>query len=333
METILVTGGAGYVGSHTCKALADAGYLPVTVDNFVSGHDWAVRWGPVERGDIRDTSFLLRTMRKHEVSAVIHFAALSLVGQSFTDPGHYYDVNVGGTLSLLSAMQAADIRTLVFSSSCAVYGIPERLPIAETAIRNPINPYGRSKAATEALLGDFAQAHRFNIAAMRYFNAAGADLEGGIGEAHTPETHLIPLVIQTALGQRGAIDIFGTDYDTPDGTCLRDYIHVNDLARAHLAALSFLQAEEGFHAFNLGNGRAHSVREVISTVEGLTGKPISSRLMPRRPGDPATLFADSAKARATLNWQPVQSDLEAILESAIFWHQEFLPRLTQRKAS
>lgn len=333
MENILVTGGAGYVGSHTCKALSEAGYNPVTVDNFVSGHDWAVRWGPVERGDIRDADFLVRTIRKHDVSAVVHFAALSLVGQSFTDPGHYYDVNVGGTLSLLSAMQATGLRTIVFSSSCAVYGIPDTLPIGETADKKPINPYGRTKAATEALLADFVKAHQFNVAALRYFNAAGADLEGGIGEAHDPETHLIPLVIETALGHRSSIDIFGTDYKTGDGTCLRDYIHVKDLAQAHLAALPYLHAHGGFHEFNLGNGRAHSVKEVISTVEKLTGKPVTSRSMPRRLGDPETLFADSTKARAKLGWSPIHSDLDAIVESAIFWHQEFLPRLSKRKAS
>jgi UDP-arabinose 4-epimerase len=333
MKNILVTGGAGYVGSHTCKALAEAGYRPVTVDNLTTGHDWAVRWGPLEKVDIRQSDRLIEIIRDHHISAVVHFAALSLVGQSFTDPGHYYDVNLGGTLSLLTAMQATDVRQIVFSSSCAVYGIPESLPIKESESLKPINPYGRTKAATEALLGDFAMAHGFRVAALRYFNAAGASPEDGIGEAHDPETHLIPLVIETALGNRPAIDVYGDDYATADGTCLRDYIHVNDLAQAHVAALRYLENQDGFHAFNLGNGKAYSVLEVISAVERQLGRPVTKRVTARRQGDPASLYADAGKASRALGWQPAQSALDQIVASAARWHEGNRNRTGRRKAS
>ena len=333
MKNILVTGGAGYVGSHTCKALADAGYCPITVDNLTTGHDWAVRWGPLEKIDIRQSERLVDVICRHRVSAVIHFAALSLVGQSFVDPGHYYDVNVGGTLSLLTAMQATDVRKIVFSSSCAVYGIPENLPISEAESQKPINPYGRTKAATESMLTDFAAAHDFRVAALRYFNAAGANPESEIGEAHDPETHLIPLVIETALGNRPAIDVYGDDYDTEDGTCLRDYIHVNDLARAHVAALDYLDGQGGFHAFNLGNGKAYSVLDVISAVENRVSRPVPKRVIARRQGDPAALYADAGKARQALNWETRESDLATIVDSAVRWHQDTRQQVKQRKAS
>ena len=269
-RSVLVTGGAGYIGSHACKALARAGYLPIVYDNLSYGHEWAVKWGPFQRGDILDRTRLDEVLAKYRPDAVMHFAAFAYVGESVTDPGKYYRNNVAGSLALLEAMRDFGIPRIVFSSSCATYGLPDRFPISEDAPQRPINPYGASKLMVERMLADFESAHGLVWTALRYFNAAGADADCEIGEEHDPETHLIPLVLDAASGRRPHVTIFGTDYDTPDGTCIRDYIHVTDLAEAHVLAL---QASEGgtSAAYNLGNGRGFSVREVINSVERVTG--------------------------------------------------------------
>jgi UDP-arabinose 4-epimerase len=321
MRSVLVTGGAGYVGSHACKALAEAGFQPVVLDNLSTGHRWAVKWGPLEIGDINDQALVTDLLKRYRVEAVMHFAAYSQVGQSVRDPGLYYANNVGGSLALLQAMRSADVNRIVFSSTCATYGMPERLPIREDAAQNPINPYGRSKLAVEYMLGDFAAAYGLRAAALRYFNAAGAAADAGIGEAHEPETHLIPLVIATALGQRGPVEIFGEDYPTLDGTCQRDYIHVADLASAHLKALDLLNGEPALHAFNLGTGQGYSVREIIAAVEKVAGNKVPQKIAPRRAGDPPALYADPSKALAQLGWKATQSSIAEIVESAWRWHR------------
>lgn len=322
---VLVTGGAGYIGSHTCKALHAAGFQPVVYDNFEKGHDWAIRWGPSVAGDLADPDLLVQTLRGHGIRAVIHFAAHAYVGESMTDPGKYFRNNVANSIALLEAMREAEADTLVFSSSCATYGIPDSVPIDEETPQLPVNPYGDSKRFVERMLAWQEQAHGLKWAALRYFNAAGADADGEIGEEHDPETHLIPLVIQAALGQRGAIRVFGTDYPTPDGTCLRDYIHVDDLARAHVAALNHLLQGGESAAFNLGTGQGHSVREVIGAVERVSGRTVPVELAPRRPGDPPTLVADARKARRVLGWKPQFDTLEAIVRTAWDWHSKQRP--------
>jgi UDP-arabinose 4-epimerase len=319
---VLVTGGAGYVGSHTCKALSRAGFLPVTLDNLASGHRWAVKWGPLEIGDVRDTGLVEALMLRHRVKAVLHFAALSLVGRSAELPFEYYDVNVGGALSLALAMRNCGIRRLVFSTTCAVYGMPDRLPIAEDAPTLPVNVYGRTKLASENLFSDMARANVIDVALLRYFNAAGADSEGEIGEAHDPESHLIPLAIRAALDPAETLKVFGTDYPTPDGTCLRDYIHVEDLAAAHLKALDFLDQAPGCHAFNLGTGVPVSVREVLASVERLSGRPVKIVESPRRVGDPERLFASPEKARRELGWSVASTGIDTMVGSALNWHRK-----------
>lgn len=320
MRHVLVTGGAGYVGSHACRMLAKSGYVPVTLDNLSTGHRWAVRWGPLEVGDIADHKLVTSVLARYRPVAVLHFAALSLVGESGSQPGRYYDNNVSGTLSLLQAMRAAGVDRFIFSSTCATYGQPESCPILETAPQSPINTYGRSKLMVETILRDFVAAHAFKVTALRYFNAAGAAAADGIGEAHQCETHLIPLVMEAALGKRGPVQVFGTDYPTPDGTCQRDYIHVNDLADAHVRALETSADQEGFRAFNLGTGQPYSVREVLAAVAEVAGRPVPHQIGARRPGDPAALFADPALARDALGWRPVESDLATIIGSAWSWH-------------
>jgi len=317
---VLVTGGAGYIGSHACKALAAADLTPVVYDNLVYGHDWAVKWGPLERGDINDRARLDEVIRIHRPQAVLHFAAYAYVGESVTDPGKYYRNNVAGTLTLLEAMRDHAIPHIVFSSTCATYGIPEALPITETTPQRPINPYGQSKLMVEQILSDFARAHGIGWTALRYFNAAGADPDVEIGESHDPETHLIPLVFDAAFGLREAITIHGTDYDTADGTCIRDYVHVSDLADAHVKALSALQSGAASGAFNLGTDRGHSVRAVIRAVEQATGRPVPVIEGPRREGDPATLVADASRARSLLDWTPRFVELAEIVETANRWH-------------
>jgi UDP-arabinose 4-epimerase len=318
---VLVTGGAGYIGSHACKALAQAGHEPITLDNLVYGHPWAVRWGPLEHADLADSERLDQIFDKHRPEAVMHFAAYAYVGESVSDPHKYYRNNVAGSLSLLSACQRHGVHQLVFSSTCATYGVPTHVPIGEDHPQNPINPYGASKQMVERMLADFGVAHGLRSVALRYFNAAGADPQAEIGEAHDPETHLIPLVLDAACGRRPNIQIYGTDYPTPDGTCIRDYIHVTDLADAHVRALDHLAAAQpGLQAFNLGNGRGFSVREIIATAERVTGKPIPIIESPRRPGDPAELVGDASRAREVLGWNPRHADIDTIIDTAWRWH-------------
>ena len=315
---VLVTGGAGYIGSHACKALARAGHTPIAYDSLRTGHRWAVRWGPFEHGDIGDAARLGEVMQAHRPDAVMHFAALAYVGESVERPDLYYRVNVGGSLTLLAAMRDAGVGRMVFSSTCATYGEPETTPIAETAAQSPVNPYGRSKLMVEQILRDQSAAYGLNVTALRYFNAAGADPDGETGEEHDPETHLLPLVLQTAAGLRSHIDIYGQDWPTPDGSCVRDYIHVADLASAHVAALERGTAN-GFAAYNLGTGAGASVVEAIAAARRVTGKPIPTRSAPRRPGDPPVLVADAALAREALGWTPALPGLEAMIETAWRW--------------
>lgn len=313
---ILVTGGAGFIGSHTCKALARAGFLPVAFDNLSTGHRDAVRYGPFVPGDVRDATAVERALRLHDAEAVIHFAASAYVGESMTNPGLYYDNNLGGMIGLIAGCHAAGVDRIVFSSSCATYGIPDRLPIAETTPQVPINPYGRTKLICEGMLADHARAHGLRFAALRYFNAAGADPEGELFERHEPETHLIPLALRAATGQGPALQVFGTDYPTPDGTCIRDYIHVSDLARAHVLALKHLLAGGETLRLNLGTGKGVSVREIIAGIEALTGRRMPVIWSPRRPGDPPALVADPREARVKLGFVASSSDLATLLADA-----------------
>ncbi|MBZ8179423.1 UDP-glucose 4-epimerase GalE [Oscillatoria salina] len=324
-STVLVTGGAGYIGSHAVLALQKAGYKVVVLDNLVYGHRELVEEVlKVELvvGDTSDRAFLDNLFATHNIAAVMHFAAYTYVGESVTDPGKYYHNNVVGTLTLLSAMVAANVKKFVFSSTCATYGIPEEIPLPETHSQKPINPYGMSKLMVEQILTDFDRAYELKSVRFRYFNAAGADPSGLLGEDHDPETHLIPLVLLTALGKRESIAIFGTDYPTPDGTCLRDYIHVTDLADAHVLGLEYLLKGGETNVFNLGNGNGFSVREVIDTVKKVTGKNFSVVECDRRPGDPPSLVGTSAKARQILGWYPQYTDLNEIIRHAWQWHQQ-----------
>jgi UDP-arabinose 4-epimerase len=319
-QSILVTGGAGYIGSHACKALARAGYLPVVFDNLSLGHREAVRWGPFVDGDLSDRLCLRAALTEHRVVAVMHFAAYAEVGQSVADPALYYRNNLIGTLSLLDAMREIGVGEIVFSSTCAIYGTPETVPIGEGAPQRPVNPYGETKLAIERALCWYGAAYGIRSASLRYFNAAGADLEGELGESHEPETHLIPLVLQAALGQRSHIDVYGTDYPTTDGTAIRDYVHVDDLAITHLQALEHLRAEGASIAVNLGTGHGHSVREVIAAVERISGCRVPMREAARRPGDPPALVANPILAAELLGWRPKHSDLETIIRTALAWH-------------
>jgi len=319
-ETVLVTGGAGYIGSHACKALAQAGYQPVAYDNLVYGHRWAVRWGPLEEGDITDQRRLDQVIARYRPSAIMHFAAYAYVGESVQNPGKYYRNNVAGALCLLETVRDHGIGRFIFSSTCATYGVPTATPIGEDQPQAPINPYGASKLMVERMLQDFGQAHGLRYAALRYFNAAGADPDGEIGEVHDPETHLIPLVILAVLGQRDHVDIYGADYPTADGTCIRDYIHVTDLAVAHVRALDYLILGGASAALNLGTGRGYSVREVIAAVAEVAGRPVPARETARRPGDPPVLVADPRRGMAVLDWRPVHSGLQDIITTAWRWH-------------
>jgi len=317
---ILVTGGAGYVGSHACKALASRGFLPVVYDNLVHGHRQAVKWGPLEVGDIADRAALDAVIERHRPVAVMHFAAFTYVGESVADPGKYYRNNVAGTLSLLEAMRVSGIDRLVFSSTAATYGTPKSVPIQEDAPKVPINPYGQSKLTAERMIADFSAAHMLRAVRLRYFNAAGADPDGEIGELHDPESHLIPLAMQAVTGDGPPLTLFGDDYPTPDGTCIRDYIHVTDLADAHVRALDWLSTTKGAHAFNLGTGNGASVRQILDAVERVAGKPVPHSIGPRRAGDPAELVSDPGKANDVLGWTPQMSDLDTIVKTAWAWH-------------
>jgi UDP-arabinose 4-epimerase len=320
-DVVLVTGGAGYIGAHACKALSAAGFLPVTYDSLIYGHEWAVKWGPLERGDILDRACLDATIAKHEPAAIMHFAAHAYVGESVTDPGKYFRNNVAGSLNLLEAARDHKISRFVFSSTCATYGIPGSLPIRETTEQRPINPYGASKLMVERMLADFSVAHPLRFAALRYFNAAGADPDGEIGEDHTPETHLIPLVLDAAAGVRPSVQIYGDDYATPDGTCVRDYIHVSDLADAHVKALQNLETDPQDRHFNLGTGHGHSVRQLIHAAEKTTGRKVNVVVGPRRAGDPPELVADPALAGQRLRWRATRSGLDHLMTTAWKWHR------------
>lgn len=317
---ILVCGGAGYIGSHMCKALAGAGHVPVTFDNLSTGHRWAVRWGPLVEGDLLDQGAIAEALRIHSVDAVMHFAARSLVGESMQAPGLYFRNNVTGTLNLLDAMRDAGVGRLVFSSTAAVYGNPERVPIDEDHPTRPINPYGWSKLLAERQIAEFCRAHGLRAACLRYFNAAGADPDGAIGEAHEPETHLIPNILRAALApSRGPVQLFGNDYPTPDGTCVRDYIHVEDLCDAHLRALRYLDEAPGAHVFNLGTGSGHSVAEVLQACRKVADGRPDAHYAARRQGDPAVLVACSDRARDVLGWAPARS-LDEVVGHALAWH-------------
>ena len=320
--TIVVTGGAGFIGSHTCKALAREGFTPVVYDSLARGHDWAVRWGPLEKGDVNDLGRLTDVLARHRPAAVVHFAGLISVGESVADPLLYYRENVGGTLSLLEAMQTSGINRLVFSSSAAVYGIPDKVPIPETAPLAPINPYGASKHMVERLIADTAAACELHWAALRYFNAAGADPDGEIGEAHDPETHLLPRALMAAAGQLPQFEIFGDDYDTPDGTCIRDYIHVADLAAAHVGAVRHVIAGRPSEAVNVGTGSGYSVRQVVDAVKRVTGRDFPCPIGKRRDGDPARLVADARRAGELLGSRPRYSSLDDMVSHAWAWHQK-----------
>lgn len=317
---VLVTGGAGYIGSHTCKALAAAGHVPVVFDNLENGHRSAVRWGPLIQGDLADKALVRAALRDHAIGAVLHFAGYAYVGESMRQPGRYFRNNAFNTLTLLDAMQAEGVPAIVFSSTCATYGIPEGVPIDETHPQRPVNPYGESKLFAERAMHWYHQAHGIRHACLRYFNAAGADLEGELGEEHDPETHLIPLVIQAALGLRPEVGIFGTDYDTPDGTAIRDFIHVDDLARAHVSAVARLIGGAAPMCVNLGTGIGHSVLDVIRAVEDVTGLPVPVREEARRPGDPPVLVAATRTAQELLGWSAQCSSLATIVDSAARWH-------------
>ena len=314
-RNVLVTGGAGYIGSHACKALARSGFTPICYDNLSRGHAWAVQWGPLEQGELLDQARLEDVLHRYKPCAVMHFAALAYVGESVAEPALYYRNNVGGSLALLQSMRAAGVRHFIFSSTCATYGIPRRLPMTEAHPQDPINPYGTSKLMVEKMLMDFSKAYELRSVSLRYFNAAGADPEGEIGEAHDPETHLIPLALKAAAGDLPQLEIYGDDYDTADGTCIRDYIHVTDLADAHVKACQYLLDDGDTTCLNLGNETGFSVREIIDRIEK-----INAMISARRPGDPACLVADSSKIKQVLNWETRHSEIETILSSAWNWY-------------
>lgn len=318
---VLVTGGAGYIGSHAVRLLARAGHDVWVYDNLVAGHRAAVPKGRLIEGQLMDRPRVIEALRGHGIEAVMHFAAFAAVGESVADPAKYYQNNVVASLNLLEAMRECGVTKMVFSSTTATFGVPERMPITEDEPQRPINPYGFAKLVIERALADYAHAYGLSYAALRYFNASGASADGDLGEDHDPETHLIPIVLQVALGQRTHVTVFGDDYPTPDGTCIRDYVHVDDLATAHLAALERLQPGAVL-LLNLGTGRGHSVREVIEACRRVTSHPIPIVVGPRRPGDPPELVADAHRAAQVLAWRPRHTDIEAIVRTAWQWHSK-----------
>jgi UDP-arabinose 4-epimerase len=319
---ILVTGGAGYIGSHTCKALAAAGYEPIVLDNLSTGHRWAVKWGPLVVADIADPARVASAVKEFDIKAVIHFAAHAYVGESIQQPQKYFHNNVAKTLALLDTLLQVGVSKIVFSSSCATYGLPQKSTITEDHPQEPINPYGASKLFAEKILYWYDRAYGMRHVNLRYFNAAGADPDAEIGEDHAPETHLIPLVIAAAQGMNPTVEIFGTDYDTPDGTAVRDYVHVSDLANAHVKALDHLFGGSKSANVNLGTGNGHSIREVISAVQAVSGREIPFVEGPRRLGDPPILVANPQLGQTLLRWRPDKSDLRAIVRTAWEWHQK-----------
>ncbi len=323
---VLVTGAAGYIGAHAAKELALRGYHPVVFDSLVYGHREFAKWGTFVEGDLADTAQLRDLFKTYPIRAVMHFAGFAYVGESVTDPSKYYRNNVANTLNLLEVMRAAGVDKIIFSSTCATYGVPLETPISEEHPQAPINPYGMGKLMVETMLRDFRDAYGMHHVVLRYFNAAGADPDGDIGEWHDPETHLIPLVLDVVIGRRPCLRIFGTDYPTVDGTCVRDYIHVSDLATAHVHALEYLCSGGDSVALNLGNGRGFSVREIIAAVEQVTGKAVMVEEAPRRSGDPDILVGSAAKARQILGWQPQYVSIEEIISTAWVWHRKLWNR-------
>jgi UDP-glucose 4-epimerase len=324
MTNILVAGGAGYIGAHTCLDLFNKGFTPIVYDNLSNGHAEFAKWGPLEIGDIRDSNKLDEVLRKYKPLAIIHFAAAIEVGESVRDPSGYYDNNVSGTITLLRAAQAVGIDKIVFSSTCATYGIPSSIPMNESHAQLPINPYGRSKLIVEQILKDLDLYQGLRSFILRYFNAAGADPEGRIGEWHSPETHAIPIAIETALGRRSHFEVLGTDYDTRDGTCVRDFVHVLDLADAHTRAIEHLLKDGISHALNLGTGHGTTVKELLETVQHVLGRGFDIKYGTRRKGDSPILVADNALARRTIGWSP-RHDLQSIIGTAWNWHSNYLP--------
>jgi UDP-glucose 4-epimerase len=325
MTNILVAGGAGYIGAHTCLDLFNKGFTPIVYDNLSNGHAEFAKWGPLEIGDIRDRRRLDDVFAKHQPAAIVHFAAAIEVGESVRDPGGYYENNVGGTLTLLRAAQAAGVDKIVFSSTCATYGVPKSIPMSEAHPQAPINPYGRSKLLVEQMLQDLDRYQGFRSFVLRYFNAAGADPEGRIGEWHTPETHAIPIALDAALGRRPQFQVLGTDYDTRDGSCVRDFVHVLDLADAHTRAIEHLLKNGTSNALNLGTGHGTTVKELLAAVRRVVGRDFEINYGPRREGDSPALVADNALARQTIGWSP-RHDLQSIIETAWNWHANHLPQ-------
>jgi len=321
---ILVCGGAGYIGSHTNKLLNQQGYETVVFDSLVYGHRELVKWGTLIEGDLSEYEAIDQVFKRHKIDAIFHFAAYAYVGESVTDPAKYYRNNVANTINLLDAMRANNCYKIIFSSTCATYGDPEQVPITEDMPQNPINPYGATKLMVERILKDYATAYGLKYVALRYFNAAGADPDGEIGEWHEPETHLIPLVLDAASGKRESISVFGTDYPTRDGTCIRDYIHVSDLATAHLLAMQYLNSGGESDCFNLGNTEGTSVLEVIEATKKITGTSFQVEYAQRRQGDPPILVGDNTKIKRVLGWKPIYGDMETIVAHAWAWHKRFL---------
>ncbi len=320
--TIMVTGGAGYIGSHCVKQLLNEGRRVLVLDDLCTGHQRSLLSDDFICGSILDDDALKRAFTKYNITAVMHFAAHAYVGESVSNPEKYYRNNISGTLNLLSKMRQHSVEHFIFSSTCATYGIPETTPITEETALTPINPYGFTKRVVDEMLNDFSKAYLMRYVSLKYFNAAGADPDGDIGELHDPETHLIPLILQTASGRRDSIHIFGTDYDTPDGTCIRDYIHVNDIAKAHLLSLKHLEQGGESNTFNIGTEKGYSVKEVIDVCRDVSGKNIKVEESPRRSGDPARLVASAKKIKETLNWSPDFNDLHSIIETAWAWEQQ-----------
>ena len=318
---VLVTGGAGYIGSHTAKALARAGVEPVVLDNLSEGHRWAVKWGPFVNADVSDADAVRRTVLDYRIEAVVHFAASAYVGESVLNPQKYFHNNAANGLKLLDVLLEAGVQAIVFSSTCAVYGNPVRVPISEDFATKPVNPYGESKLFFERVLFWYGQRYGMKWLSLRYFNAAGADPDAELGEAHAPETHLIPLVIEAALAQQPHVEVFGTDYPTPDGSAIRDYVHVSDLAEAHVRGLQYLLSSGQSCVLNLGTGKGHSVRQLIHAVERVSGRTVPVREGPRRPGDPPILVADAVRASETLGWAPRYSGLDSIIQTALKWRK------------
>ena len=317
---ILITGGAGYIGSHINKLLDNKNYKTIIADNLVYGHKEAVKWGIFEKGDLQNTAWLDSIFSRYKIDTVFHFAAYAYVGESVTDPAKYYNNNVSCTLNLLDCMKKHNVKNIIFSSTCATYGVPQNIPILEDAPQNPVNPYGASKLMVERILADYSAAYGMRYAALRYFNAAGADPNCEIGESHTPETHLIPLVLAAAAGDIPCIQVFGNDYSTKDGSCVRDYIHVSDLADAHFLAMQYLQSENKNLKINLGNGLGYSVLEVIEAVKTVTGRDFNVEIHPRRAGDPPTLVGSAEKAKKLIGWTPKYNNLEEIIKHAWAWY-------------